>query len=85
MILGAFLHDIGHLIPATENDHMFTDGIKLGVSGHEKRGEGFLKRLGVPEAISSIALGHVSAKRYLCYKDSSYHDSKQSFQLPWCF
>ena len=60
---------------------MFTDGLKLGVAGHERRGEKFLRELGVPEVISSIALGHVNAKRYLCYKDPAYYSGRFTLLL----
>lgn len=74
--MGAFLHDIGHLLQVQDVEHMYTDGIQLGVVGHERKGEEFLKSLGIPKIICDIVRGHVDAKRYLCYRDSEYYQSK---------
>ena len=81
VVLGAFLHDIGHLLPASADEHMYTDGIQLGVARHDQRGFEFLKALPLPSVVADLALGHVNAKRYLCYKESTYHKSKSSLFL----
>ena len=54
---------------------METNGIVLGVQGHDKVGEHFLSQLGVPAAITDFVRGHVQAKRYLTYKDPTYYES----------
>ena len=75
MILGAFLHDIGHILTNSDIEHMHTDGIKLGVKDHETVGQTYLQGLGVPEEVTSIVKGHVDAKRYMCYKYPRYLQS----------
>lgn len=48
MILGAFLHDIGHLVGKDNNlEDMVTDGMIVGTQDHDKVGEIFLKDLGI--------------------------------------
>lgn len=47
MILGAFLHDIGHLVGKDKNlEDMVTDGVIIGTQDHDQVGENFLKDLG---------------------------------------
>ena len=47
MILGAFLHDIGHLVGKDKNlEDMVTDGVIIGTQNHDKVGENFLRDLG---------------------------------------
>lgn len=69
-VLGAFLHDIGHLVAFTNTDleAMSAFGMKLGAKSHEKIGEAFLKELGFPKSVTDFVRGHVEAKRYLVYK-----------------
>ena len=68
--MGAFLHDVGHLIGTLKKmDAMFaSDGTMLGTKTHEKVGEDFLKELGFPKSVTDFVRGHVEAKRYLVYK-----------------
>jgi metal-dependent HD superfamily phosphatase/phosphodiesterase len=48
VILGAFLHDIGHLVGKDKNlEDMVTDGVIIGTQDHDKVGENFLKDLGM--------------------------------------
>ena len=69
VILGAFLHDIGHLIGMEKNmKQMEAFGITLGIMTHEKIGETFLKDLGFPASVTDFVRGHVEAKRYLVFK-----------------
>ena len=76
-VLGAFFHDIGHLVGnAMKQDRMVTDGCILGVHGHDVIGEQYLKKLGVPEAVTDLPKGHVNAKRFLTYKVPTYYESK---------
>lgn len=47
MILGAFLHDIGHLVGKDKHlEDMVTDGVIIGTQNHDQVGENFLKDLG---------------------------------------
>ena len=68
-VLGAFLHDIGHLIGIEKKmEAMNHNGTILGTKSHEKVGEDFLKRLGFPRSVTDFVRGHVNAKRYLVFK-----------------
>jgi predicted HD phosphohydrolase len=69
-VLGAFLHDVGHLIGLENNLEPMkaNDGIILGTKTHEKVGEDFLKGLGFPKNVTDFVRGHVDAKRYLVFK-----------------
>jgi len=83
VIVGAFLHDIGHLVGIERHmERMYTHGLSgqkegttLGTRTHEKVGEKFLKNLGFPESVTSFVLGHIDAKRYLVYRYPEYHAS----------
>ena len=87
-ILGAFLHDIGHLI-ALDNktidikfENISMDG--LGLNNHELIGSLFLKKMGIPEEIYSLGEYHVLAKRYLITTNPDYFNelseaSKETF------
>ncbi len=45
-----------------------------GVMHHEKIGADYAcDQLGLPARIGKLILAHVGAKRYLCWKDPSYH------------
>merc|ERR1711934_1152467 len=74
-VLGAFLHDIGHLV-GLENglQAMACNGTTLGTADHDKVGEMFLQELGFPSEVTQFVRGHVQAKRYLVYKYPDYHD-----------
>ena len=73
--MGAFLHDIGHLLEEEGVELMMENGQSIGVAGHDVVGEAFLLGLGVPSAVADICRGHVNAKRYLCWKTPEYHQS----------
>jgi predicted HD phosphohydrolase len=46
-----------------------------GVKRHEKIGADFLRSKGFSERLARLVEGHVQAKRYLTFKDSTYYDS----------
>lgn len=71
VILGVFLHDIGHLVGFDRGLPHMGD---VGTNAHEIVGERFLKDLGFPESVTSFVRGHVDAKRYLVFKYPDYHD-----------
>merc|ERR1712226_1431364 len=73
IILGVFLHDIGHLLEEEGAEAMIEGGVSIGVAGHEVLGEKFLGDLGVPSDVTDVCRGHVDAKRYLCWKTPHYH------------
>ncbi|KAK3083708.1 hypothetical protein FSP39_001812 [Pinctada imbricata] len=76
VILGAFLHDIGHLIGADQGlDRMVTDGVNLGANNHDVIGGEFLRQRGFPKLVCDLVQGHVQAKRYLVWKNRSYREN----------
>ena len=84
VILGAFLHDIGHLLRYEPwfNGKLMGD---LGVMDHEKVGAIFLSRLGFPDKVCKLVAAHIVTKRYLITKNPNYFDnlslaSKQTFE-----
>ena len=47
VVLGAFLHDIGHLVGKDKGlNQMITDGEVIGIQHHDKVGEGYLRDIG---------------------------------------
>ena len=83
IILAAFLHDIGHLIPNTAQMS------NLGVLDHEKIGANYLRSLGFPEIIPKLVESHVMTKRYLVNNDERYFNnlsnaSKKTLQYQGC-
>ncbi len=95
IILGAFLHDVGHLISLHDSEN--TNTIKLveydncslnglGLVDHENVGANFLEKMGFPKSVSSLGRNHVMAKRYLITQNPEYlHNlsdaSKETFKL----
>ena len=87
MIVGALLHDIGHLVGLDKGDmemqlHKTTqhtrtnsgiDGSSLGIVGHEGIGAHFLRECGMPYLVCELVESHVMAKRYLCSTNSNYY------------
>lgn len=73
LILAAFLHDVGHLVPLEmENAHFETMG-QFGMEAHDHWGEEFLREMGFSERIVATVKNHVAAKRYLCHADAGYY------------
>lgn len=91
LILGAFLHDIGHLIfldnkkrNLTSNNNNSMNG--LGLEDHETIGSNYLLNNTFTERISDMAKYHVLSKRYLVSKYENYYNnlsdaSKQTLVL----
>ncbi|MBS4066871.1 MAG: HDIG domain-containing protein [Chitinophagaceae bacterium] len=71
MILAAFLHDIGHICVADHNVKVMSN---YGVMNHEKIGAAFLRNRRFSERLIELVQAHVSAKRYLTYKDETYYN-----------
>ena len=71
VVLGVFLHDIGHLIGF---DKSLPPMGEVGTKAHEIIGEQFLKDLGFPDGVTSFVRGHVDAKRYLVCRYPQYHE-----------
>jgi len=75
VIIGALLHDIGHLVGLENSlENMTHNGVTLGTVDHDKVGEEFLQNLGFPVEVTQFVRGHVQAKRYLVFKDPTYHN-----------
>ena len=55
---------------------MQTGTIHLGVEDHDEIGSEYLKKRGFSDIVCQMVGGHVNAKRYLVYKDKTYHDGK---------
>jgi phosphonate degradation associated HDIG domain protein len=67
VVLAAFFHDFGHLCcPEAES----MDG--YGTVDHEKVGADHLRGLGFPERLCRLIESHVSAKRFLTFKNPAY-------------
>ena len=69
VILAAFLHDLGHLLPQVHG----TMG-DYGMIDHEKMGADYLSKLGFSDRLCRLIAAHVNAKRYLTWKDRVYYD-----------
>ncbi|MBN9297090.1 MAG: HDIG domain-containing protein [Filimonas sp.] len=69
LVLGAFLHDIGHLL---RHDNDVEAMGTLGAVDHEGIGARFLSEHGFEERICAIVAEHVAAKRYLVTADPTY-------------
>jgi phosphonate degradation associated HDIG domain protein len=68
-VLAAFLHDIGHLLPA-EAGAGYMDG--YGTVDHERLGADFLRKRGFSEKMAQLIENHVNAKRYLVSQNPDY-------------
>lgn len=68
-VAAAFLHDIGHLLPA-EAGVGYMDG--YGTVDHEKLGADYLREQGFSEKVAQLIEHHVNAKRYLVFKKPEY-------------
>lgn len=84
IILGAFLHDIGHLLiyvnPGMETMNNY------GVMNHELIGANYLQDMGFDEIICKLVSGHILTKRYLLTKHPEYYNklsdaSKHTFEF----
>ncbi len=69
LVIGAFLHDIGHLLGHKKKAEEMGG---FGAVNHEGIGADYLQKHGFGERICSVVEGHVAAKRYLVATDESY-------------
>lgn len=69
LVLGAFLHDIGHLLGHKKKAAEMGG---FGAINHEGIGAQYLKEHGFSERICAVVEGHVAAKRYLVATDENY-------------
>ena len=75
LVLGAFLHDIGHLLGHQQNA---ADMKGLGTVNHEAIGAEYLRKHHFGERICAVVEGHVAAKRYLVATDKTYAEKLSS-------
>lgn len=71
MILAAFLHDIGHICVAMHDVKVMDN---YGVMNHEKIGAAYLRNRKFSTRLIQLVQAHVSAKRYLTYRDANYYE-----------
>ena len=69
LVLGAFLHDIGHLLGHKKQSEEMGG---FGAINHEGIGAQYLQTHGFGERICAVVEGHVAAKRYLVATDETY-------------
>ena len=73
IVLGAFLHDVGHLLVYEDCGlEMMGD---VGVKDHEEIGGLFLEEMGFSDLVCQIVRKHVLTKRYLITTKDDYYDS----------
>ena len=73
VVLGAFFHDIGHLLGEKDgSEKMVTGDIHLGVQHHSTKGQHYLESLGFTGTLSNLVGMHVDAKRYLVATQKDY-------------
>lgn len=75
LVLGAFLHDIGHLLRHRQKTEAMGN---YGVVNHEGIGAEYLRSNGFSERICAVVEKHVDAKRYLVAAQPGYKE-KLSF------
>ena len=83
LVLGSFLHDIGHLLKHVESTEEMG---QYGVVNHEGIGAQYLKEKGFSKRVCAMVENHVNAKRYLVAVDETYQArlSEASLQtLEW--
>jgi len=69
LVIGAFLHDVGHLL----RYKMQTEAMgQYGVLNHEGLGGQYLRSSGFAERVCAMVDQHVAAKRYLVSTDPTY-------------
>jgi phosphonate degradation associated HDIG domain protein len=69
LVLGAFLHDIGHLLGHQQHSEAMGS---FGAVNHEGIGAQYLKEKGFSDRVCAMVDKHVAAKRYLVATDATY-------------
>ena len=78
LVIGAFLHDVGHLL----RYKMHTEAMgNYGVINHEGLGGQYLRTNGFAERVCAMVDQHVAAKRYLVSTDSLYKNKLSDASL----
>lgn len=73
--VAALLHDIGHLLVASQKDTQSADPINGIDDSHEVVGANWLAQQGFPKGVTEPIRLHVKAKRYLCFDDPTYYNT----------
>ena len=71
-VIAAFLHDIGHLLPADSPDELMEN---YGRRDHEALAAAWLTEHGFSEKTAVLIGNHVNAKRYLVYHQPGYFEN----------
>ena len=71
LVMSAFLHDIGHIYPLANDEHVEMMDL-FGARHHEHIAKIFLGSYSLPERLIEPIAMHVDAKRYLCAADHDY-------------
>ena len=74
LVLSAFLHDIGHLVPL-DNKQLSRGISEFGTVDHEMVGANYLEYIGLSDRIAQVIRLHVACKRYLCASEPGYYDA----------
>ena len=69
LVVAAFLHDIGHMLPIAIDKDM--NG--YGSIDHEASGADYLQKSGFAEEVTMPIRNHVLSKRYLCTVNENYY------------
>ncbi len=78
LVIGAFLHDIGHLL----RYKMETEAMgRYGVLNHDGIGGEYLRKQGFTERVCSMVDQHVAAKRYLVSTNPGYKNKLSEASL----
>jgi phosphonate degradation associated HDIG domain protein len=78
LILGAFLHDLGHLLKHRQQTEAMGN---YGVVNHEGIGANYLRAKGFSERICAVVEKHVDAKRYLVATEPGYKEKLSEASL----
>ena len=73
IVLGSFLHDVGHLLVYEDDALEMMD--EVGVKDHEEIGGLFLEEMGFSDLICQLVKNHILTKRYLMTTKEDYYDS----------
>ncbi|XP_078495025.1 2-amino-1-hydroxyethylphosphonate dioxygenase (glycine-forming)-like [Ciona intestinalis] len=73
-ILGAFFHDVGHLLEGCEGMESVVGHLGSNATTRMQIGAVYLSKMGFPPDVTDFAGGHVDAKRYLVFKKPGYHE-----------
>jgi len=78
LVLGAFLHDIGHLLKHEQQTEAMGN---YGVVNHEGIGAAYLRTKGFSDRICAVVEKHVDAKRYLVATQPGYKEKLSEASL----